>query len=139
MEPVKDWYVTFFGGRSPELQQGQVGINSENLENTRLTPYVDRVYIRRLSETKRIPLYVRESYEVVPLDEDTPDALSKSPLGEAVLPEEHRTWRRPTAEELRLKEPLILNNVLSRVAMGTPRDVARILTASYILKRGGLR
>lgn len=139
MEPLRDWYVTFFGGRSTELRQGQIGINRENLEKTRLTPYVDRVFIRRLSETKRIPFYVRESYEVIPLDEETPDALSKSPRGEAVLPEEYLTARALLTEELRLKEPLILNNVLSRAFMAAPGDVARILATSYILKRGGLR
>lgn len=138
IEPVKDWYVTFFGGRSAELEPDQVGINKENLEKTRLTPYVDRVYIRKLSESKRIPLYVRNSYEVVPLDEDMPDAFSKSPRGEAVLPEEQGIIRRSLIEKLKVKEPVILNNVLSRI-VGNPGDWAHILATSYILKRGGLR
>lgn len=138
IEPVKDWYVTFFGGRSVELEPGQIGINRESLEKTRLTPYVDRVYVRRLSEKKRMPLYLRESFEVVPLDRDKPDAFSKSPMGEAVLPEDHGIIRKPVMEELRIKEPVILNSVLSKT-MGDPGALAHILTASYILKRGGLR
>lgn len=138
IEPVKDWYITFFGGRSAELEPGQVGINRENLERTRLTPYVDRVYIRKLSSTRSIPLYVRRSYEVVPLDETTPDALSKSPMGEAVLPEEQGVFKSPLLEELKIKEPVLLNNVLSKY-LADPGDWAHILTANYILKRGGLR
>lgn len=138
IEPVKDWYVTFFGGRSVELEPGQVGINRENLKKTRLTPYVDRVYIRKLSENKRVPLYMRSSFEIVPLDEATPDAFSKSPIGEAVLPEEYGLTRQLMVEELRIKEPVILNNVLSRV-VGNPEDWAHVLAASYTLNRGGLR
>jgi hypothetical protein len=138
MEPVRDWYVTFFGGRSAELEPGLIGINRRNLERTRLTPYVDRVYIRKLEGGKAVPLYIRETYEIVPLDENRPDALSKSPMGEAVLPEEPDIFRRPLAQWPRIKEPVLLNNVLSRL-IGSSKDWSQILTASYILKRGGLK
>lgn len=116
------------------MKHDQVGINKENLENTRLTPYLDRVFIKRLEGEKIVPLYTKKCFEVVPLGEDRPDALSKSPRGEVVLPEEPVIIKRPKYMDLTKKEPIILNNVLSR-ALGDPRDWSKLLATNHIFKR----
>jgi hypothetical protein len=79
IQPIRDWYVTLFGGRSRELNPDQVGINEQNLGNTNLAPYLDKVSIKKLEGERIVPLYTRRWFEVVPLDESRPDALSKSP------------------------------------------------------------
>lgn len=133
MEPIKDWYVTLFGGRSGELNPNQIGINKHNLDNTRLTPYLDKVFIKSLEGKKIVPLYTRKCFEVVPVDRDMPNALSKSPRGEAVLPEEPTIIKRPKYLDLVKKEPIILNNVLSRV-LRNPGEWSKLLAANYTLK-----
>jgi hypothetical protein len=134
IEPIRDWYVTLFGGRSRELEHDQIGINKQHLDNTRLTPYLDRVFIKRLEGEKIVPLYTKKCFEVVPLGRDRPDALSKSPRGEVVLPEEPTIIRRPKYLDLIKKEPIILNNVLSRV-LRNPREWSKLLMANYALKK----
>jgi hypothetical protein len=134
VQPIKDWYVTLFGGRSRELNHDQVGINKENLEKTDLTPYVDKVSIRRLEGERVVPLYLKKWFEVVPLDRSMPDALSKSPHGEVVLPEEPQIINRPSYYDLNEKEPLILNSVLSKV-LKNPSDWSKLLLSSYIMKK----
>jgi hypothetical protein len=55
---IKHWYVTVVGGMSADLKSNQVGVNMEALaENT----------------------------DIVPLDEKSPDASLKSPIGEVGL------------------------------------------------------
>ena len=87
VETLRHWYVTPFGGLSPELGLFQVGINREAIEkNTSLDPSADRVRVTVLGRVRR-PIFFDRFFEVVPLDERHPDALKRSPMGEAVLPE----------------------------------------------------
>lgn len=133
IQPIKDWYVTLFGGRSRELTHDQVGINRHNLEGVGLSPYLDRVSIRKIEDRKVVPLYARRWFEVVPLDESTPDALSKSPHGEAVLSEELSTAEGDYLD-LAKNEPIILNSVLSGV-LKNPDNWSSLLAANCILKK----
>lgn len=87
VETLRHWYVTPFGGLSSELGLFQVGINREALEtNTSLDPSTDRVRVTVLGRVRR-PFLLDRFFEVVPLDERHPEALRRSPMGEAVLPE----------------------------------------------------
>ncbi len=87
VETLRHWYVTPFGGRSPELDLSQIGINGEAIEkNTSLDPGMDRVRVTVLGHLRR-PVLLDRFFEVVPLDERHPDAFRQSPMGEAVLPE----------------------------------------------------
>src|SRR3989442_3125593 len=87
VETLRHWYVTPFGGMSVELEPFQVGINREALEtNTSLDPSTDRVRVTVLGRVRR-PLVLDRFFEVVPLDERHPEALRRSPMGEAVFPE----------------------------------------------------
>lgn len=117
VEPLRHWYVTPFGGTSSDLEPGQIGIHLRALsENTDLEPFADRVFVTDGSAHR--PLVFKEFHTVVAIDENRPDALSKSMLGEAVLPPQ------PTATLKGLEAPplpgtgapLILNAVLCRVA-----------------------
>lgn len=136
IEPIRDWYVTYFGGRSEELNYNQVGINKRALlKNTNLTPYQDKVTIKRMEGERIIPFYTRKWFEIVPLDRDRPNALAKSPRGEAVLPIETTIIKRPSYMDiLKTKEPLILNNVLSKV-FKDPEDWSKVLSTNHLLKK----
>ncbi len=93
VETLRHWYVTPFGGHSPELELFQVGINREALEtNTSLDPLTDRVRVTVLGQWRR-PILFDRFFEVVPLDERHLDALLHSPMGEAVLPEADEVLR----------------------------------------------
>lgn len=87
IETLKHWYITPLGGQSKDLKPGQVGLNGEALAgNTDLVPYQDRVSISKLDGGGSVPLFAKKYFEVVPLDKSSPDALSRSPNGEAVFP-----------------------------------------------------
>lgn len=97
VETLRYWYVTPFGGLSSELGLFQIGINREALEkNTTLDPSKDRVRVTVLGQWRR-PLLFDRFFEIVPLDERHPDALKRSPMGEAVLPEGDEVLRPRTS------------------------------------------
>ncbi len=114
VETLKHWYVTIVGGQSAELEPNQIGVNKKALAvNTDIVPYEDSVLVSKLENNRPKPLFAKEYFTVVPLDETSPDASSKSPIGELVLPvleKKKRDWLEP----LRIGEPVILNNVLSQ-------------------------
>lgn len=87
IETLRHWYVTPFGGMSPDLELSQIGINREALrKNTSLDPAIDRVRVTILGHVRR-PILLDRFFEIVPLDERHADALRHSPMGEAVFPE----------------------------------------------------
>ncbi len=112
VETVKHWYVTVVGGQSSDLKPNQVGVNMEALaENTDIVPNEDMVMISKM-EGRRVPLLIKKYFTVVPLDENSPDALLKSPIGEVVLSAQvKREW---FLEPIEIGESVILNNVLSQ-------------------------
>lgn len=112
------------GGRSSELEPGELGLNREAIvENTDLIPFEDRVLISRLDGDRTRPLFARKYFRVIPLDRSKPDALSKSPRGEAILP----TSDRETGP-IKVGEMVVINSVLSRVhARGFPSIIDRMI------------
>jgi hypothetical protein len=138
-ETIRHWYVTPFGGRSRDLEPGQVGINAEALDqNTDLVPDEDRVLVSVLGKSTLRPLYTRQAFQVVALDTKRPDGLGKSPQGEAVLPEE-LAWevvKRPYLQP-RYGEPLVLNSVSSKVFGKDPRELLSQLYLHDLERRFG--
>lgn len=112
VETVKHWYVTVVGGQSSDLRPNQVGVNMGALaENTDIVPNEDTVMISKL-EGRGMPLLIKKYFTVVPLDENSPDALLKSPIGEVVLSAQVRKeW---FLEPIKIGESVVLNNVLSQ-------------------------
>lgn len=133
VQPIKNIYLTIIGGRSEELSNDQIGINKQNLANTNLTPYHDKVTIKRLNGERAVPLYTRKWFEVIPLDNSRPDALSKSPIGEIVLPEGPGIFRKPVFE-FADREPVILNNVMTKI-LKNPADWDKLLVTNYAMKK----
>ncbi len=133
LQPIKNWYVTLFGGLSRELSENQVGINMHSLANTNIVPYHDRVSVKKMEDARVLPLYIRKWFEVVPLDRSRPDALSKSPRGEIVLPEGPGIIGSQVVEWVE-REPIILNNVLGKM-LKNPADWSKLVVANYTLKK----
>lgn len=137
-ETLRYWYVTPFGGRSPDLSGDVVGINRSALEqNTDLIPQQDTVVIGILAQTNTRPVFFQRFFVVVGLDESTPDALSKSPNGEAVLPRD--SWeflRRPCLVE-GMQATLILNGSASKLLGPDPRRGLLDAVAKVLRKQRG--
>ncbi|HVL87891.1 MAG TPA: hypothetical protein VM681_07825 [Candidatus Thermoplasmatota archaeon] len=111
----RDFYVTPVGGFSRELAPGEIGIREEALsQNTDLTPYEDLVTVSKVDGAHRIPLLLRALFCVVPLTARTPDALRKSPRGEAVMGPIDETSD-PQRQALAIEEGdrIVLNSVQS--------------------------
>ena len=135
METLRHWYVTPFGGTSPELSVTEIGINRRALEvNTSLDPALDRVRIAIVGQSHRRPLFLDRFFEIVPLDERRPDALARSPDGEAVLPEGHQVVRR--AESPRPGDEVLLNCVWSVRMEALPDPEAFAKVVQELLRRG---
>lgn len=135
-ETLRYWYVTPFGGRSRELAVDQIGILRAALEaNTELDPEVDRVRIGLLGQRNARPVLFDQPFELVPLDTTRPEALSKSPLGEVVLPEGddviHRPFPRP-----RDGDPILINSVAARRFPLDPKRLEEVLEALFRKERG---
>ncbi len=137
VETLRHWYVTPFGGRSLDLRKGEVGINSEALDqNTNLVPDQDRVLISILSNSSVRPLYTRSAFSVVALDPSRPDGLEKSPHGEAVLPVEE-VWdivRRPHLQPTH-GQPLLLNSVAWKVFGKDPSELMETILVQALRRK----
>ncbi len=126
VETLKHWYVTVVGGQSFDLKPNQIGVNKEALaENTDIVPYEDSVLISKL-EGRRTPIVTKKYFTVVPLDTALPDASSKSPNGEVVLPVPDIKQRKLCAFEV--GDQVILNNVLRQMNLcGFANALERLL------------
>ncbi len=131
LETLRHWYVTPFGGHSDELSFYQIGIRRDALEaNTELDPEVDRVRIGLLGQRNVRPYLLDRPFEVVPLDDLRPEALARSPDGEAVLPEGDDVVRRPFP----LPQPgdtVLINAVASKRLQKDPEKLAQVLESLF--------
>jgi hypothetical protein len=115
IETLKHWYIAPIDGLSMDLDPGQIGLNREALaDNTDLVPYQDRVSLSKMEGSGSRPLFIKKYFDVVPLDKACPDALSKSPNGEAVLPHQEIKHKMGIMETFKVGEFVILNGVLSQ-------------------------
>jgi hypothetical protein len=131
LQPIRHRYVTRLGGMSEDLEPWQVGVRREALEqNTDLVPFEDEVHVLGGDEDPR-PLFTRDLFTVVPLDETRPRAQGMSPAGQAVFSthafDDHtRDHPMGGAEE---GLPIVMNATLSRRWSGDDPDWSDDLVA----------
>jgi hypothetical protein len=131
LETLRHWYVTPFGGHSGELSFYQVGIRRDALEaNTELDPEVDRVRIGLLGQRNVRPFLLDHPFEIVPLDEGRPDALARSPRGEAVLPLGDEVVRHPFPN-VQLGDTVLINGVAAKRLSLDPEKLAKVLETLF--------
>lgn len=137
LEALRYQYVVSFAGFYGEFRgRLLVGIEEKALQKTDLIPYIDRVTISRLEE--RTPLFLREHFTVVPVNEeecDIDDSVLQQELGIAVLPEDA-----VIRERLEIGDRIVLNAVLSKKFLmhekgGNPESWATYLLRNYLTKR----
>lgn len=116
VETLRHVYRTPFGGFSPDLAPGEIGIHVEALErNTDLEPWRDVVTISKAEGASRIPFILKQLWRVVPIDAGMRDAWRKTLHGEAVLPHEVPGEAGDTVRmDLAHGDELLLNGVLAR-------------------------
>lgn len=116
VETLRYVYLTPFGGFSPDLQPGEIGINAEALaRNTDLQPWRDVVTIRPAGRAAPIPYIMKCLFRVVPIDASMRDAWRRSLDGEAVLPHEQPGEASESARlDLAMGDELLINGVLAR-------------------------
>ena len=116
LEMLRHVYLTPFGGFSPDLGGGEIGINASALErNTDLRPWRDTVTISKMAGRARIPFILKALFRVVPIDASMRDAWGKSRQGEAVLPHEPPGEPCESARlDLAKGDELLINGVLAR-------------------------
>jgi len=131
VETLRHWYVTPFGGHSDDLSFYQVGISRDALEaNTELNPDVDRVRIGLLGQRNARPFLLDRPFEVVPLDERRPDALARSPEGEAVFPQGDEVVRHPFPA-LQPGDTVVINGVAAKRLSQDPERLAAVLESLF--------
>ncbi len=131
LETLRHWYVTPFGGHSNELSFYQIGIRREALEaNTELDPEVDRVRIGLLGQRNVRPYLLDHEFEVVPLDDRRPEALARSPHGEAVLPEGDEVVRHPFPAP-QPGDTILINGVAAKRLLANPEKLAEVLESLF--------
>jgi hypothetical protein len=115
VETLRHVYVTPFGGFSPDLAPGEIGIHAEALErNTDLRPE-DQVTITKVEGRARIPFILKQLFRVVPIDAGLRDAWGRTQMGEAVLPHEQPGVPAESARmDLAKGDELLINGVLAR-------------------------
>lgn len=103
----RDWYVTKVGGHTSELNVNEIGINGAALEqNTRLKEG-DLVRVRPFEDTPH-PVFRRNWYRIVSLEEVYADGIGLSTNGEAALPLEDSGIRGD--EEIILNSARLVSN-----------------------------
>ena len=136
IETLRHWYVSPFGGHSSEIEEGQVGLNREAVAaNTDIDVLHDRVSVGVLGESRDArPAFLRERFEVVPLDATRPEALELSPAGEVVLPEDAwDTVRRPRLRP-RVGHFVVLEKPQGRLA-ADPEALAALIAEALRQRR----
>ena len=115
IEFLRYTYVTPFGGFSDDLDQGEIGLHQQALlENTELEEG-DEVMVRVLDHARPGPMVYRESYVLVGLDFQRPEAWVNATHGEAIL----SAASLPDRDTAPLHQPgaqlhVVINGVLAR-------------------------
>lgn len=131
VQPIRHRYVTRLGGVCDDLEPWQIGVNREALErNTDLVPFEDEVHVMGGDDGPR-PLFTRDLFTVVPLDEGRPRAQDLSPGGQAVFSthafDEHTRDHPVGGADEGL--PIVMNATLSRRWPGDAPDWADDMVA----------
>ncbi len=112
-------YLTLLGGFSAELSGTAIGLHQQAIEeNTELRPG-DQVTVSTFQNGQPVPLLAKPSFEVVPLDFETPDAFLQSAEGEAVLPSSAVEQELPGLEKVEQGIEVVINGVLAARLRGS--------------------
>lgn len=114
VQTLRHVYLTPFGGFSPDLVEGELGLSAGALARTELRPD-DLVTIGKVDARARIPFILKQLFRVVPIDAAMRDAWAKAWRGEAVLPHEQPGAVADSARlDLARGDELLINGVLAR-------------------------
>ncbi len=117
LEVISDMYVSKVGGYSPELEEGEIGINANALSmNTSLIAGETVARIRFFD--KAYPFFLRKTYRIVGLEEHN-EGYEFSENGEVVFSEEE--YR----EEYAGREVII--NAVEDFRIGDKTEIFRII------------
>ncbi len=117
LEVISDMYVSKVGGYSPELEEGEIGINANALSmNTSLIAGETVARIRFFDEA--YPFFLRKTYRIVGLEEHN-EGYEFSENGEVVFSEEE--YR----EEYAGREVII--NAVEDFRIGDRTEIFRII------------
>lgn len=119
VETTRYSYLTLLGGFSQELDGLDLGLHQQALEENTDLEAGDRVTVSTFHAGKPVPLLVRPSFRVIPLDFETPDAFLQSVEGQAVLPHEAVNRELPGLEELEDGVEIVINGVIAAQTRGT--------------------
>ncbi|MDX1610984.1 MAG: hypothetical protein R3185_01360 [Candidatus Thermoplasmatota archaeon] len=106
-------YLAPVGGVTEELDPGRIGINRQALEENTELQAGDQVTVSVFEGRRPYPVLMRPTFEVVPLDFETPDAFLHSTEGEAVLPVEDTRYEELGIDQLGPELRVVLNGVLA--------------------------
>jgi len=126
-ETIRLWYVSPFGGRSPELATDEVGVNGEALKRNTELESRDRVSVGVSGDDPDRPWFFQQSFEVVPLDARLPKAAGLSPQGEVVFPEQAFDFVRRPHLQPRLGDAVVLKGTAVKRLDKDPEWLAELL------------
>lgn len=119
VETTRYAYLTLLGGFSAELAGSTIGLHRQAVEeNTELKPG-DQVTVSTFQNGQPVPLLAKPSFEVVPLDFETPDAFLQSAKGQAVLPRTAVEEKLPGLEDVEQGIEVVINGVLAAQLRGS--------------------
>ena len=127
IETIRFWYVSPFGGRSPELAADEVGVNGEALRRNTELESRDRISVGVSGDDPGRPWFFQRSFEVVPLDARLPQAAGLSPQGEVVLPEGEFDFALRPDLQPRLGDAVVLKGTAAKRLDPDPEWLAEVL------------
>lgn len=113
VETTRYAYLTLLGGFSPELDTMHIGLHRQAIEENTDLEAGDQVTVSTFHQGEPVPLLIRPSFRLVPLDFETPDAFLQSVDGEAVLPKDAVEQDLPGLENLDHGVEVVINGVLA--------------------------
>lgn len=119
VETTRYAYLTLLGGFSPELDRSAIGLNRQAIEENTDLRAGDQVTVSTFQNGQPVPLLVRPSFEVVPLDFETPDAFIHSSEGQAVLSRAAVEEEVPGLERIEAGVEVVINGVLAAQLRGS--------------------
>ncbi len=113
IETTRYAYLTLLGGFSDELATDALGLHQQALEENTALEAGDKVTVSTFHQGEPVPFLTRPSFEVVPLDFQTPDAFVQSPQGQAVLPRSALEDNLPGLNNLGQGVEVVINGVIA--------------------------
>lgn len=113
IETTRHAYLTLLGGFSDDLAMDALGLHQQALEENTALEAGDKVTVSTFHHGEPVPFLARPSFEVVPLDFQTPDAFVQSSQGQAVLPRSAIEENLPGLSKLDHGVEVVINGVIA--------------------------